>query len=62
MKRDRGVGIYQFEKNPDSMYRQRIERVWTNPELMTFEEYCRLEPAARWLPNPEALGIRLMQR
>ena len=61
MKKDRGIGIYQFEKNPDSLYRKRIEETWTNPELITFEEYCQIEPRARSLPNPESLGIRPMR-
>jgi glycosyltransferase involved in cell wall biosynthesis len=59
MKLDRGIGVYQLEKNPHSIFKHRyLERRWTNPELMTFQEYCQIEPAARSLPNPETLGIR----
>jgi hypothetical protein len=58
MKKDRGIGIYQLEVDPNSSYRKRLKRVWTNPELITFEEYCQIEPAARSLPDPESLGIR----
>jgi glycosyltransferase involved in cell wall biosynthesis len=62
MKKDRGVGVYQFERNPNSPYKKIVETIWTNPELMTFADYCRIEPAARELPAPESLGIRLLQR
>lgn len=58
MKKDRGISVYQLEKNPNSPYRKRVEQFWTNPELITFEEYCQVEPGARSLPNPESLGIR----
>jgi len=58
MKKDRGIGVYQLEKNPNSPFRKRVERFWTNPELITFEEYCQIEPRARSLPSPESLGIR----
>jgi len=58
MKKDRGIGVYQLEKNPNSRYRKRVEQFWTNPELITFEEYCQIEPRARSLPSPESLGIR----
>jgi glycosyltransferase involved in cell wall biosynthesis len=59
MKKDRGIGVYQLEKNPHSIYnRMKLDPRWTNPELMTFEEYCRIEPAARSLPNPESLLIQ----
>lgn len=58
MKKDRGIGVYQLEKNPNSLYRKPIEETWTNPELVTFEEYCQIEPAARSLPDPASLGIR----
>jgi glycosyltransferase involved in cell wall biosynthesis len=58
MKRDRGISIYQLERNPSSPYKNRIERMWTNPELFSFKEYCRIEPAARVLPDPESIGIR----
>jgi hypothetical protein len=58
MKRDRGMEVYQLEKNPHSIFnRLKLDPRWTNPELMTFEEYCRMEPAARTLPNPEDLSI-----
>jgi glycosyltransferase involved in cell wall biosynthesis len=62
MKRDRGIGVYQFEKNPNSPYKAKIEKTWTDPELITFADYCRTEPAARDLPDPELLGIRPLQR
>ena len=58
MKRDRGAGSYQLEKNPNSPFKKLFEEIWTNPELISFEEYCQIEPAARGLPNPESLGIR----
>jgi hypothetical protein len=62
MKKDRGVGVYQLEKNPHSIFNSRkLERRWTHPELMTFDEYCQLDPAARSLPNPETLGIRAIR-
>jgi len=58
MKRDRGIGVYQFEKNPNSPYRRIADQIWTNPDLFTLEEYCQIEPEARSLPNPESLGIQ----
>jgi glycosyltransferase involved in cell wall biosynthesis len=58
MKKDRGIGVYQLEKNPDSPYKKIVREIWTNPELITFEEYCQIESTARGLPNPESLGIR----
>jgi glycosyltransferase involved in cell wall biosynthesis len=57
MKKDRGAGVYQLEKNPNSYYRKYADEMRA-PEVMTFEEYCRIEPAARSLPDPESLGIR----
>jgi hypothetical protein len=58
MKKDRGVGVYQLEKNPRSIFNSlKLDPSRTNPELMTFEEYCRTEPVARTLPNPEDLSI-----
>jgi glycosyltransferase involved in cell wall biosynthesis len=58
MKRERGLGIYWSEGDLSSPYKQRMERIWTDPELIPFEEYCRINPAARHLPSPETLGIR----
>jgi glycosyltransferase involved in cell wall biosynthesis len=58
MKKDRGVSVYQLEKNPNSHYNGMAKEIWTNPDLITLEEYCKIEPAARRLPNPESLGIR----
>jgi hypothetical protein len=59
MKKDRGLGVYQLEKNPHSIFNiRKYDPRWTHPELLTFEEYCQIEPAARSLPNPETLGIR----
>jgi glycosyltransferase involved in cell wall biosynthesis len=58
MKKDRGVGVYQLEKNPRSIFNSlKLDPSRTNSELMTFEEYCRIEPIARTLPNPEDLSI-----
>ncbi|MGD2148122.1 MAG: glycosyltransferase [Anaerolineae bacterium] len=58
MKRDRGIGVFRFDKHPTSLYKERIEERWTDPPLMTLEEYWRTEPAARSLPKPDSLGIR----
>jgi glycosyltransferase involved in cell wall biosynthesis len=58
MKSDRGIGVYQLDENPDSLYRRHVESAWTDPSLVAFEEYRRVEPAASSLPDPEALGIR----
>lgn len=58
MKKDRGIGVYQLEKNPHSIFNNRKLERWIHPELLTFEEYCRIEPAAQSLPKPETLGIR----
>lgn len=62
MKKDRGIGVYQLERNLNSPYKSIVERIWTNPELMTFADYCQSDPAARSLPHPESLGIRPLQR
>jgi hypothetical protein len=59
MKKDRGIGAYQLER--DSLQEESIElieRYWVNPPLVTFEEYCQIEPTARSLPDPELLGIQ----
>ena len=59
MKVDRGLAVYQLEKNPQSIFNVRkFDPRWANPELMTFEDYCRIQPEAQSLPNPETLGIR----
>lgn len=57
MKKDRGVGVYQLDKNPDSPYMYSLDKAWSDPELYTFEELRTKEPQARNLPKPEALGI-----
>jgi hypothetical protein len=58
LKKDRGMEVYPLEKNPRSVFnRLKLDPRWTNPELMTVEEYCRMESAARTLPNPEDLSI-----
>ena len=58
MKKERGRSVYQFDRNPDSPFRAPVEQYWTDPELITFEEYLEAVPAARSLPPPESLGIR----
>jgi glycosyltransferase involved in cell wall biosynthesis len=58
MKRDRGIGVYELEKNPASDYHKIAAEHWRDPEVMTFEEYLKIEPAARRLPRPEEMGIR----
>jgi len=58
LKKDRGIGVYQFDRDPDSLYKRVIDRAWTEPELITMEEYQRIEPDARGLPDPASLGIR----
>jgi glycosyltransferase involved in cell wall biosynthesis len=62
MKRDRGAGVYQLERNPNSPYKKLVDEVWRDPEVITLDEYCRMMPAARSLPTPESLGIRPLQR
>ncbi|HEY7322511.1 MAG TPA: hypothetical protein VIE89_33520 [Candidatus Binatia bacterium] len=62
MKKDRGIGVYEFDKYSNSSYRERIREKWMNPDLMSFEAFCRIEPAANYLPNPESLGIRPARR
>jgi hypothetical protein len=49
MKNNRGV---PFRKVGD----------WNSAEVTTFEEYCRMQPDARDLPDPESLGIRPLTR
>src|SRR5262245_31457272 len=40
MKKDRGLGVYQLAKNPNSIFNiRKYDPRWTHPELMTFEEY-----------------------
>jgi glycosyltransferase involved in cell wall biosynthesis len=58
MKRDRGVGVFQFERFPDSLDKQRIEKKWTNPALQPFAEWRAAHRHANTLPDPESLGIR----
>lgn len=61
MKKDRGIGLYH-EENTNPLYLKRLKECWTNPELITFEEYCQIEPAARRLPEPASWGIRPVRR
>jgi glycosyltransferase involved in cell wall biosynthesis len=61
MKKDRGAGVHQLERNPSSYYKKYAEDM-RDPEVITFEEYCRIEPAARSLPDPDSLGIRPVKR
>ena len=58
MKKERGRSVYQFDRNPDSPFRVRVEKNWMNPRLITLQEYLESNPAARSLPPPESLGIR----
>ncbi len=58
MKRDRGLRIDQLDKNPRSRHINAAEKFWLNPEVISFEEYCQIEPGARSLPDPRSLGIR----
>jgi glycosyltransferase involved in cell wall biosynthesis len=58
MKKDRGLSPHLSLEMMNPVHKERFEKHWTNPELITFEEYCRIEPAASCLPDPESLGIR----
>ena len=58
LKSDRGLGVYQLDRYPYSPYREMVARFWTDPELITFEEFVQMQPGARDLPHPESLGIR----
>ena len=49
MKKDRGT---PYKKVGD----------WSSAAVLTFKEYCRLQPEARALPDPESLGIRPLTR
>ena len=57
MKRDRGIGVYQLDQNPDSWYKQQIERNWANPQLQSLDELRVKLPEIRRLSNPLSLGI-----
>ncbi len=61
MKKDRGVRVYQLEKNPGSFYQKYADEM-RDPEVMTFEGYCGVQPEARSLPDPEEMGIRPLRR
>jgi hypothetical protein len=41
------VGVYQLEKNFTRYSTVESELTLTHPELMTFDEYCQIEPAAQ---------------
>ncbi len=58
MKRDRGLGYFDFDNEPRSGYNSFIQRKWLNPPLVTFSEFRDNEPSACSLPDPETLGIR----
>lgn len=61
LKPDHGHGMYQLERYPNSFYHKMLARIETNPETMTLAELGAVEPGARGLPPPEALGIRAPQ-
>jgi glycosyltransferase involved in cell wall biosynthesis len=58
MKKDRGTGVYQFDQNPSSPFRPRIEKTWIDPPLETLAEFRTSEPSTRHMPDPIELGIR----
>ena len=58
MKKDRGSGVYQFNENPQSPFRSRIEMNWTNPALQTLAKIQSIEPTVQHMPDPAELGIR----
>jgi hypothetical protein len=57
MKKDRGIGVYQLDENPQSPYHSRVERNWNNPALQSWSEFKLTEPTAQHMPNPIDLGI-----
>ncbi|MBN1314240.1 MAG: hypothetical protein JXA42_02190 [Anaerolineales bacterium] len=62
IKRDRGLDTIYQDRDTDPLVVERMNRIWNNPDIITFEEFCRNEPAARDLPHPESLGIQPFQK
>jgi len=59
LKRDRGYGNWGFTADQASVDPEveKVRRRWHEPSLIPLEEYRRLEPMARSLPDPIRLGI-----
>jgi glycosyltransferase involved in cell wall biosynthesis len=57
MKRDRGIGVYRLDENPESPYVDRVKTRWTDPPLQAFADFQAGEPIAKDMPTPTALGI-----
>ncbi|MFA5599035.1 MAG: glycosyltransferase [Phenylobacterium sp.] len=57
MKQDRGLGNYDLQDNPDSRYHGVIEKYYTSPKVWTWAEFKKYEPQARYVIDPESLGI-----
>jgi hypothetical protein len=62
MKKDRGSGNYDLQDNPNSRYHEVVRKWWTNPKLITFEEFQKIEKDAVGLQTPESLGIKPVNR
>jgi hypothetical protein len=60
LKRDRGLGNLARD-GTSTAWQTKFEDIWTNPDLMTFEQFQLTGPAACRLPLPETIGIRPLQ-
>lgn len=60
LKRDRGLGNLARDGSLSAPMAAFVEG-WTNPELITFEQYQATAPAPQRLPAPETVGIRPTQ-
>ncbi|HEX7586737.1 MAG TPA: hypothetical protein VF478_00325 [Anaerolineae bacterium] len=58
MKKDRGLGTFELDKNADSPYVRMVKKHWDNPALQTFERLELTEPSIQRLPDPAELNIR----
>ena len=57
MKRDRGISNYDLSENPDSFYHQLVATCYTDPELITFQDFFQNEKLNPEIPDPLDLGI-----
>lgn len=62
MKKDRGVGVYDLEDNPNSSYSEKVAMWYTKPKLIHWKRFKKEHPVAGDLPNPQTFGIRILNR
>jgi len=62
VKKNRGIGVFDLEDSPNSIYHEWIKKWYTNPKLIPWEKFKRENSVARNIPNPNSLGFRILKR